>query len=164
MDPTLVISDAYGVFGMPTSLFLDADGIIRAVYVGQIDKDLMKEYIAAASTGTTTGEPPTKIRLITGVARDHILSVDTLGEGRVQLSSKSLRCDDSYCADSAIEAFAAETGLLGVERFTSEDPSRLVVTFDGSVLDANGVAELLKAALDALGDPVYEEPLQIVHE
>jgi|CXWL01.1.fsa_nt_gi thiol-disulfide isomerase/thioredoxin len=164
MDPTLVISDAYAVFGMPTSLFLDADGVIRAVYVGQIDKDLMREYVSAASTGTTTGEPPTKIRLTTGVARDHTLSVDDLGGGRVELSSKSLRCDDSYCGESAIEVFATGGGIRAVERFTSEDPPRLLVTIDETLLDAEGVAAMLKAALDALGDPVYDEPLEIVQE
>ena len=162
MDPTLVLSDAYGVSGMPTSLFLDADGVIRAIYVGQLNKDLMREYVAASSSGTTTGEPPPEIRLITTVARDHILYVDDLGNGRVELSSKSLRCDDSHCAESAIEEFAENAGVQVVEQFVADDPPRVVVRFDEGVLDAEDVALLLKAALDARGDPLYERPIEII--
>ena len=164
MDPTLVVSDAYAVFGMPTSLFVDADGVIRAVYVGQIDKDLMLEYVAAASTGTTTGEPPTKIRLITTVARDHTLEVRTSGKGAVDLRSKSLRCDESYCATAAIDAISATDGVRGVERMLSEDPPRILVTFDEAGTSADDIASALADALNTLGDPLYERPLDIVRK
>lgn len=164
MDPTLTVSDAYAVFGMPTSLFLDADGVIRAVYVGQIDKDLMREYISAASTGTTTGEPPRKIRLITGVARDHVLTFHDLGDGRVELVSKGLRCDDSYCADDLVSKFGEGTGILSVERFEAPDAPGLRVAFDERVLTAASVAERMRVALEDLGDPVYDEPLQLIEK
>lgn len=164
MDPTLTVSDAYGVFGMPTSLFLDADGVIRAVYVGQIDQDLMREYIAAASTGTTTGEPPRKIRLITGVAREHTLTFEDLGGGRVELVSKSLRCDDTYCANDVIAEFGSGSGITSVEQVETEDAPGLRVTFDERELTASSVAERLRSALEVLGDPVYDEPLQVIEE
>lgn len=164
MDPTLTVSDAYAVYGMPTSLFLDAEGVIRAVYVGQIDKDLMREYIAAASTGTTTGEPPKKIRLVTGVARDHVLIFDDLGDGRVELVSRSLRCDDSYCADTLIADFGQSPGILDLKRFETEDAPGLRVVFNEQELTAAAIAERLRAALEDLGDPVYDEPLQVVEE
>lgn len=164
MDPTLTVSDAYAVFGMPTSLFLDADGVIRAVYVGQIDQDLMREYLAAASTGTTTGEPPTKIRLITGVARDHVLTFDDLGGGRVELTSRSLRCDDSYCANDLISAFGKSSGISLVERLEADEAPGLRVTFDEQMLTPGEIAERLRVALEAAGDPVYDEPLQVVEK
>jgi thiol-disulfide isomerase/thioredoxin len=164
MDPTLTVSDAYAVFGMPTSLFLDADGVIRAVYVGQIDQDLMREYLAAASTGTTTGEPPTKIRLITGVARDHVLTFADLGEGRVELTSRSLRCDDSFCADDLITAFTQSSGISIAERFEGDDGPGLHVTFDEQMLTAAEVVERLRVALEEAADPVYDEPVQVVEK
>lgn len=164
MDPTLTVADAYGVFGMPTSLFLDADGVIRAVYVGQIDKDLMREYVAAASTSTTTGEPPAKIRLVTGVARDHVLMVREMGRGRVELASKSLRCDDSYCADDAIAAFSGAAGVRSVERRPAADPPAIVVEFDAGAATARTLAQALADALNALGDPLYDGPLETIEQ
>ncbi|MEX0750930.1 MAG: TlpA disulfide reductase family protein, partial [Dehalococcoidia bacterium] len=45
LDPTLVVADAYGVFGMPTSIFLDADGVVRATYAGHIPGDTLEEFV-----------------------------------------------------------------------------------------------------------------------
>ncbi|MEX2245160.1 MAG: TlpA disulfide reductase family protein [Dehalococcoidia bacterium] len=160
MDPTLVVSDAYGVYGMPTSLFLDADGVIRAIYVGQLSKELLREYVAAASEGTTAGEPPAKTRLITTVARDHTLVVRDLGDGRLEFASKSLRCDDTYCSDPAIAALADAGGTDVIERYLDEDPARIVVSSDAV---REEVAQALADALTALGDPLYERPLEIVY-
>lgn len=162
MDPTLVVSDAYDVFGMPTSVFLDATGVIRAVYTGQLDQGLMRQYVQAASTSTTTGEPPAKIRLVTAIARDHTLEVRASGNDAVDLRSKSLRCDESYCATPAIDAIAALAGVRSVERSLAEDPPRIVVTFDRGVTNADAIASSLADALNKLGDPLYERPLDVV--
>ena len=162
MDPTLIVSDAYGVFGMPTSVFVDADGVVRAVYTGQLDKDLMREYVRAASNGTTTDPPPTKIRLITTIARDHTLEVRAIGEQTVDLRSKSLRCDESHCATTAIDALSSMSGVRNVERSISEDPPRIVVTFDAGATNAEAIANAMADALNKLGDSLYERPLDVV--
>ncbi|MBI5283994.1 MAG: redoxin domain-containing protein [Chloroflexi bacterium] len=162
MDPTLVVADAYGVFGLPQSVFIDADGVVRAVYTGQLSKELMQEYVLAASSGTDGAEPPAKIRLITTVARDHTLEVRSSGNDTVDLRSKSLRCDESYCATSVIDALTEIDGVRGVERMLSEDPPRIVVTFDEARTSAGDIASGLVNALNALGDPLYERPLEVV--
>ena len=162
MDPTLIVSDAYGVFGMPTSVFVDADGVVRAVYTGQLDKDLMRSYVRAASNGTTTDQPPTKIRLVTTIARDHTLEVRTTGKDAVDLRSKSLRCDESYCATAAIDAASTMAGVRSVEPSLTEDPPRIVVTFDAGATNADEIAKGLADALNKLGDPLYERPLDVV--
>ncbi|MBI5289033.1 MAG: TlpA family protein disulfide reductase [Chloroflexi bacterium] len=164
MDPTLIVSDAYGVFGMPTSVFLDANGVIRAVYTGQLDKDLMREYVRAASDGTTTDEPPTKIRLVTAIARDHTLEVRSGSGDTVELSSKSLRCDESYCGTAAIDTAAAHAGVQNVDRRVSDDPPRIIVTFDAGVTSATEIANALADALSELGDPLYERPLEVIEK
>ncbi|TAK56561.1 MAG: redoxin domain-containing protein [Dehalococcoidia bacterium] len=163
MDPTLVVADAYGVRGLPQSVFLDADGIVRAVYTGQLSKGLMQQYVEAASAGRDGPEAPSKIRLVTTVARDHTLEVRDVRTGVVDLRSKSLRCDESYCAAPAIDALAGAIGVLGVERDLSEDPPRIVVTYGGS-LSSDAIASVLAEALNRLGDPLYERPLEIVRK
>ena len=164
MDPTLVVADAYGVFGLPQSVFVDADGVVRAVYTGQLSKDLMQQYVQAASTGTDGPAAPTKIRLITTVARDHTLEVRTSGKGVVDLRSKSLRCDESYCATSVIDGLTQVDGVRSVERMLSEDPPRILVTFDEARTGADDVASGLADALNRLGDPLYSRPLDIVRK
>ena len=162
MDPTLIVSDAYGVFGMPTSIFLDANGVVRAVYTGQLDKDLMREYVRAASDGATTDEPPPKVRLVTAIAREHTLEVRANDSLTVDLRSKSLRCDESYCATAAIDAVSSMPGVRSTERSISEDPPRIVVTFDAGVTNADAIANAMTDALNKLGDPLYERPLDVV--
>ncbi len=164
MDPTLVVSDAYGVLGLPQSVFIDADGVIRAVYTGQLSRDLMQQYVRAASTGIDVPDAPHKLRLITTVAREHTLDVRRIADDGVDLRSKSLRCDDSYCATVAIDAIGASDGVHGIDRHLSEDPPRIVVTFDPSRVTADDLATKLAGALTDLHDPLYERPLEIVHE
>jgi len=164
MDPTLIVADAYGVGGLPQSIFVNADGVVRAVYTGQLSKELMQQYVRAASAGTDGPDAPSKIRLITTVAREHTLEVRRAGKGAVDLRSKSLRCDESYCAVSVIDSLTQVDGVRGVERRLSEDPPRVLVTFDESRTSPDGVASGLADALNKLGDPLYSRPLEIVHK
>ncbi len=164
MDPTLVVADAYGVFGLPQSVFVDGEGVVRAVYTGQLSKELMHQYVQAASAGTDGPEAPTKIRLITTVARDHTLEVRPSSKDAVDLRSKSLRCDESYCATSVIDALAQVDGIRGVDRRLSEDPPRILVTFDEARTSADDIASGIADALNKLGDPLYSRPLDIARK
>lgn len=161
MDPTLVVSDAYGVFGLPTTVFVDADGVIRAVYTGQLTRELMREYVEATFSSTTVDEPPPRVRLVTTVARDRELEAREISDGVLQLRSKSLRCDDSYCSEPAVESFAAEPGVSRVERYLSEDPARIVVRFE-SPTRSDALIERMAQALSELEDPLYERELEVV--
>lgn len=163
MDPTLVVADAYDVYGLPESFFVDAQGVIRAVYTGQLSKELMQEYVSAAVAGTNGPAAPPKLRLITTVARDHTLEVRPSGGDAVDLRSKSLRCDDSYCASHAIDALSHLDGVRRIDRMLSEDPPRIQVTFDPARTSADAIASALADSLNQLGDPLYDRPLEIVH-
>jgi thiol-disulfide isomerase/thioredoxin len=90
MDPTLVIADAYGVRGMQQSVFIDSAGVIRAVYVGQLNKDQMMRYLSATTEGADATNKPGPLRILTTVAREHVLLVKPLGDGEVTFASKSL--------------------------------------------------------------------------
>jgi len=164
MDPTLVVADAYGVWGMPTTVFIDGDGVIRATYVGHLSKDQMREYVEAAMSARTAPEPDPRLRIVTTVARDHLLEVDDLGAGRVALRSKSFRCDDAHCGAAAIDALDAAPGVLAIERRTAEDPPAVIITYEPSQTDVDALASLAKRELDAIGDPLYERTLEIVRK
>jgi cytochrome c biogenesis protein CcmG/thiol:disulfide interchange protein DsbE len=45
-DPERTVANQYGVLGYPETFFIDADGIIRAKYVGPIDAGTLDEYLA----------------------------------------------------------------------------------------------------------------------
>ena len=149
--------------GTPVSGSAEAAGVVRAVYTGQLSKDLMQQYVQAASAGNDGPAAPTKIRLITTVAREHTLEIRTPGHNVVDLRSKSLRCDESYCATAVIDALSLAKGVHGVERLLAEDPPRILVSFDDA-RTADDIASELADALNALGDPLYSRPLDVVHK
>jgi len=45
-DPERSVANQYGVLGYPETFFIDADGVIRAKYVGPIDADTLNAYLA----------------------------------------------------------------------------------------------------------------------
>lgn len=46
LDPTGTVAGQYRVLGLPTHIFVDADGIVRDVRVGPMNQDLMQEKLA----------------------------------------------------------------------------------------------------------------------
>ena len=46
LDPTNSVASLYRVPGFPTSLFIDEDGMLQAVHIGEVDRDLMTNYLA----------------------------------------------------------------------------------------------------------------------
>jgi peroxiredoxin len=163
MDPSLVVADAFGVRGMPQSFFLDARGFIRATYVGQLKPDIMRDYVRAASAGADAVEIRGPLRLITTVARDHVLEVETLGSGRIEFRSKSLRCDDSYCAKPAIDAFVRSAAVELAEEHLDSDPPAVVVTFDERTTSTRDLASQFAANVVSL-DLLYERPITIEYK
>lgn len=165
MDPTLTLSDAYGVFGLSTSVFVDADGVIRATYVGQMDQELMREYVRAAGAGIDGAEPPPKLRLPGTVeARSSVVTVSDDGHGRATFESRRLRCDDTYCARGAIDVLSRSGGVLNLAYDPAHEPPRLEVEFEPQVASLEQVAQTLAAALEASGDPLYEHPVELRYE
>ncbi len=162
MDPTLVVSDSYGVYGLSHTVFVDRDGVIRATYSGQLSAGLMREYLEAATAGTDGADPPKSLRLLGNVqARKHLLEVRDVGRGAAEFRSKSLRCDDSYCARGVLDALAKVPGVLEAQRFLAEDPPRIVIRFDAASTNLDALTSALTDLMNASPDPLYEQPLEI---
>jgi len=45
LDEDGSVSEAYALFGLPTSLFVDADGIIQAVNAGPMTRDVIQQHL-----------------------------------------------------------------------------------------------------------------------
>ena len=161
-DPSLAVTDAYGVIGLSHSVFIDASGVIRATYTGQLSKELMREYIVAASAGTTTGEPPFKFRLPGSVeARTSVLLVEEVDGEAATFMSKRLRCDDSFCAAAAVDALAKQAGVLRIERDLGADPPSITVRFAPEVVTLEELARALAALIEGAEDPLYQQAVEI---
>jgi peroxiredoxin len=161
LDPTLVVADAYGVRGMPQSVFIDAEGIVRGVYVGPLDEQSLREYAMAAVDAVPPPERTPPLRFVTTVARDRVLEVEDLGGGRVEVRSKSLRCDDSYCARPLADELRDFPGVHSVAADLGADPAELRLQVD-TALELHALAEHIAERLEALDDPLYTRPIEIV--
>jgi thiol-disulfide isomerase/thioredoxin len=161
MDPNLAVTDAYGVYGLPLSVFVDAAGVIQALYHGHASREILDRFARAAVNAEPAGEPPFALRFITTIPRERVLFVRREGEGRLVFESRTLRCDASYCAEAAIEPLRSLPGVTQVELRSDEDQPVLNVRFDGRLTDETRVIEVLASALDAHPDPVYRQPLEV---
>ncbi len=77
MDPGLVLSDAYGVYGLPLSVFLDANGVVRGVYRGHANPEVLDTYVTAAIDAEPPGEVPVVLRIVSTIYRPNVLVVST---------------------------------------------------------------------------------------
>jgi len=46
LDPTSSVADLYRVPGLPTSLFIDAEGLLQGVHIGELNEAYLSEYLA----------------------------------------------------------------------------------------------------------------------
>ena len=49
LDVQGIVARAYFVRGIPTSIFVDEGGVIRAVHIGTLTERLLRQYIAGAT-------------------------------------------------------------------------------------------------------------------
>lgn len=165
MDPSATVADAYGVYGLPLTVFIDAEGVIRARYAGQLDQALAERYVAAAMSGATDAETPFKLRFITPVeSREHTLYARRASDDTLILASKRFRCDDTYCASDVIGNLPKVPGVVSVDVNASVDPPSITLSFDPGTITAESIVDAVAALLRETDDPLYrpdERPLEI---
>ncbi|MGE0134926.1 MAG: TlpA family protein disulfide reductase [Dehalococcoidia bacterium] len=157
LDFDLTVSDAYGVHGLPHTVFIDAEGIVRTTYAGATNRVRLDTYLDAVVRGTEPAPLPNELRFVTRIPRDHVLDVDVRDASTVVLSSRRLRCDVAYCADSVSEALLGTAGVLAVSAAAGRtaDESSLEVRFDSETVTAEALVETVVALLDGLPDPLF---------
>jgi len=163
LDFDLTVADAYGVRGLPHTVYIDADGTVRAVYAGQAEKARLNAYVDAAFRASEPPEFPFSIRLpLSTIPRERVLLVESKRAGEVVFTSRALRCDATYCADPAIAEVAALPGVQSVRSaITSDGLPSLEVRFGPAAVEQSSLVDALVRALNGLRDPVYDTPLEV---
>ncbi len=161
LDPDLTVADAYGVYGLPMSVFLDSAGVVQAVYRGHADRARLETFVDAAVRAEPAADLAVVLRLVTTIPRSHVLKVKSGGEGRLIFVSKSLRCDATYCAQTSIDELRHRPGVNQVEGNRKGDEPTLSVRFDPKIVDAAQVIEALVMALEGNPDPMYSGPIEV---
>jgi hypothetical protein len=161
-DPGLVLSDAYGVFGLPVSVFLDANGVVQAVYHGHADRARLEAYVDAAIAARPAPPLPLQLRPVSTLPRERVLHVESRGGDEIVFTSRALRCDAMYCADEAVAALRSSPGIIAAARSSStQDEPALTVRFDPAATSEEAVISSLVSMLRSLQDPVYEQDLEV---
>jgi peroxiredoxin len=161
LDPGLHLSDAYDVRGLPNSIFIDATGVVQAVYAGHADRARLSAYVDAAAKGQPPAPQPFALRPVSDIPRDNVLQVKRNGSDRLSLTSRAFRCDLTYCADRILETLKQAHGISEARLLTTRDGERaLSLRYDASVLNEGQAVQAVIAALMALEDPVYTRASQ----
>ena len=163
MDPDLTISDAYSVRGMPHSLFIDREGVIRAEYRGQLDEATMDSYVQAAIDAVPGVDAPTTVRFVQTVPREHVLvaAKDDVARGMVTFLSRRFRCDDDYCAEPLVALIEGLDGVLTVDLRSDIPEPALVLQYDSDAFEFNEIVDSVADAVRAFEDPLYSRELEV---
>ena len=162
LDPNLVVADAYSVYGLPLSVFIDAEGVVQAVYRGHADRDRLDTFLTAAIEAKPPGPLPPVLRIVTTIPRDRLLFVVRESSDELIFRSRSLRCDSAYCADGLVADLSVGRGIVATELSSKrQSEPTLSVRFDPRIVPESEVVSALASALGALPDPVYDRPLEV---
>lgn len=158
LDLDLTVSDSYGVFGLPLSVFIDSEGVVQGVYNGHASRAILTQLADAAIDARPAGPIPPVLRLISTIYRERTLDVKTIAAGQLRFESRSLRCDISYCADSTLEALRQNAGIRSVTRLHD---TAVAVEFDVEQYRAEQLIEAVVELLNRSDDPVYKSELVV---
>lgn len=156
LDPNLTIADAYGVRGLPLSVFVDATGVIQAVYRGHANRDLFENLLSAAINAQPPGPIPPIIRIVSTIPREKVLVIRVSKGGRLEVSSKLLRCDATFCGRPALEEIAGLAGVKSVTPVPGPGSPGAVVAYDEATVSGDQLVERISAIIRTLQDPLYD--------
>jgi peroxiredoxin len=162
LDVNLAVSDAYRVYGLPVSVFVDAQGVIQTWYAGYTGKERLDLFLDAAVNSQPPGELPSVLRVISTIPRDRVLTVTATRDDEVKLSSRSLRCDAGYCAQPVVDSLRSFAGVSIVSADLEDADPALVVRFDPRLLTRQQLIDVAVTALENFPDPVYQGPVKVV--
>jgi hypothetical protein len=78
LDTGMRVTDAYGVYGLPLSVFIDSSGVVQAVYRGHASAALLERFVVAAIGAHPPGEVPAVLRIISTILASACSSSRTL--------------------------------------------------------------------------------------
>ena len=156
LDVGLTISDAYAVYGLPLTVLIDSNGIVRAIYRGATDRKRLETMADAAIFAQEPVDFGPSLRFISPIPRERLLVATQISDGELVLRSRSLRCDASYCADAVLTAAASLAGVLSVDLDQSSTEPALRVSFVPASGAGQQIAQALADIIETFQDPIYE--------
>ncbi len=155
LDVGLTISDAYAVYGLPLTVFIDSNGIVRAIYRGATDRKRLETMADAAIFAQEPVDFGLSAIHLTQ-PRERLLVATQISDGELVLRSRSLRCDASYCADAVLTAAASLAGVLSFDLDQSSTEPALRVSFVPASGAGQQIAQALADIIETFQDPIYE--------
>lgn len=146
------IARRYGVIGLPASFFLDREGIIRGVWLGEMTHEMVEELAHRALRGAPAPEAPTE-------PVDLTVLLEPEGPGSLYLLSPLIRCDETYCARHLLQAVHVVPAVTEArwipqgEGAGEEIP--IFVRFDPRVGGPADVVAGFRRALEENPDPLH---------
>jgi hypothetical protein len=156
LDPELTVADAYGVYGLPLSVFIDSTGVIQAVYRGHANRELFETLLNAAVTAQPPGPIPVILRIVSTIPREKAVLINDARSGRLELSSKVLRCDAAFCGRPALEEIGALAGVKSVTPIPDLVSPGAIVDYDEASITREQLVARISAIIGSLQDPLYD--------
>ena len=163
LDLNLAVSDAYRVLGLPATVFIDSKGVVQTWYAGYTGKERLNLFLDAAIKAEPPGDLPLVIRLISTIPRDRVLTVEPSGESEVKLTSRSLRCDAGYCAESVVDGLEVFAGVSILKADLDDANPTVTLRFDPRIMTREQLVDATVQALESIEDPVYEGPVTVTY-
>jgi hypothetical protein len=118
--------------------------------------------VGAAIEARPPGEIPAVLRIISTIPRERVLHVTRRTAGELVFTSRSLRCDPSYCAEVVPDELEAIDGIVAARLSGSGlDEPKLSVRFEPARIREDEVVAAVSRLLESLPDPVYDRPIEI---
>lgn len=149
LDPDGSIARLYQVVGLPASFFVDRDGVIRKVWLGQMTPQQVEEFTHDALEGREASGPTEQPVGLT-------VLLDPEGPGTLYLLSPAIRCDADYCANHLLLALHGVPAVQEARSVPQGEGGALVlfVRFDPAVGGPEDVVSAFRKALRERPDPV----------
>lgn len=168
LDLKMTVAGAYGVRGLPVSLFLDGDGVVRRVRFGEMSPEMVDRYaleildqrpaaLGASpepnATPTARASEPAAVKLV----------VDRYGPSTLLLQSPILRCAAGFCSSAFIVPLQDTPGITDLwwpsDRGSTD--TGLAIAYDSERITPDGIIALYSEALTKSPDPVYPLPHKV---
>lgn len=158
LDPDGRIGSAYGVFGLPASFFVDREGVIRHVWLGEMSPEMVEEF-----THLTLGQEPASTQAEEPV--DLMVLLEPEGPDTLYLLSPAIRCDASYCARELLRAVHIVPAVREARWIPQGEGGGgelpIFVRFDPAVGGPEAIVAAFRESLRRNPDPLYGSELAV---
>jgi len=156
LDPDLTVADAYGVYGLPLSVFIDSTGVIQAVYRGHANRELFETLLNAAISAEPPGPIPLIFRIVSTIPRQRTLLIIEARSGRLQVSSRMFRCDAAFCGQTALAEIASLAGVRSVTPVSDPVSPGAIINYDEGATSRDQLVAHISTIVGSLEDPLYD--------